>query len=862
MALPSGEFMMALLLMVAHLRFSQPKNWRKVDTDCPELEFCYCQLIKRGAKILCRDIDSSDDLARELSKLSNTSIFQLTVKQVNLTVLPSFYFADLKMRAKRLVFVDLHNNRIKMIYEAFQGLLQLQELLLFNNSIINIDRLSMGNVPNLRILRAAHNSITDIRKYGPVNVALVELDLRHCNISMVDSEAFRALGDLKKVDLSENSISYINGTAFYKQSKLENFNAAKNVIISVRDTFKNTQRLRILNLSMNRISDITEAFLELRSLTSLTLTMNEIQFVGDSTFENSGNLKRLNLSFNKIRWLGKKSFKGLVNLKLLLMNNNLFLTLNGSLSHMPMLKYIYLEDNHLEVFKPSDFDNDPQLGFIYAFRNNLTSVNGAFRSLRNLQVVLLQRNRLQAVHRQSFPRSLNKLRTLVIEANPIVCDCLLSWLMTEAVHVTKRGVPMCQGPAWLEGNLLYNLTLENLTTWKEGCDPNCICECVDDGAFGRHVFVDCSDRDLTQLPATLPADTRALDLSGNKLESLDSGPSNTAGLAKKAPFLRLLNLSNNLLSSIDPSEIPQGTDELFLRGNRLSRFPIDLVSKFNMSILELAGNPWNCDCEDYAFRQWAEAYTDVVEDAEEITCAKGPNQLVSLKRFMDLGQKDLCPSMMSKILSYGLPLLVLLIISLAASTAYLRHKRAIKVWLYARGVCSSLQCIKEDDLDEDKIFDVFLSFSSKDSMWAYEQLIPGVEAHGFSVCTYDRNFKGGFLLQDIIHEAVSCSRRTLLLLTKNFVESEWCRWEFRVAHHQALEDKINRLILVLVDELAPGLVDEELQLYMQATNYLRWGEPHFWDKLIYSLPKKDAKRKLILSSQEYPMTVQPESTEP
>lgn len=97
---------------------------------------------------------------------------------------------------------------------------------------------------------------------------------------------------------------------------------------------------------------------------------------------------------------------------------------------------------------------------------------------------------------------------------------------------------------------------------------------------------------------------------------------------------------------------------------------------------------------------------------------------------------------------------------------------------------------------------------------------------------------------------------------RNFVESEWCRWEFRVAHHQALEDKINRLILVLVDELAPGLVDEELQLYMQATNYLRWGEPHFWDKLIYSLPKKDAKRKLILSSQEYPMTVQPESTEP
>ncbi|CAN7996894.1 unnamed protein product [Ixodes hexagonus] len=100
------------------------------------------------------------------------------------------------------------------------------------------------------------------------------------------------------------------------------------------------------------------------------------------------------------------------------------------------------------------------------------------------------------------------------------------------------------------------------------------------------------------------------------------------------------------------------------------------------------------------------------------------------------------------------------------STFYLKFKRQVKVWLYARGVCSFLQCIKEDDLDGDKLFDVFLSFSSRDSAWAYEQLIPKVEANGFSVCTYDRNFKGGFLLHDIIQEAVSCSRRTLLVLTQ------------------------------------------------------------------------------------------------
>ncbi|XP_064455160.1 protein toll-like [Ornithodoros turicata] len=204
--------------------------------------------------------------------------------------------------------------------------------------------------------------------------------------------------------------------------------------------------------------------------------------------------------------------------------------------------------------------------------------------------------------------------------------------------------------------------------------------------------------------------------------------------------------------------------------------------------------------------------------------------------FMDLEQKDLCPFKASGFVIYGVPLLVILSVCLAVTMIYLKRERQIKIWLYAHG----LRCVKEDDLDKDKTFDIFLSFSSKDSDWAYTHLLPGLEESGFSVCTYDRNFKGGFLLQDIIQEAVACSRRTLLLLTQNFVESEWCRWEFRVAHHNGLQDKVNRLIIVVAEDV-PEDIDDDLALYMRTTNYLRWGEKNFWDKLRYSLPKKDMK---------------------
>ncbi|KAM7309480.1 protein toll-like [Ixodes scapularis] len=187
---------------------------------------------------------------------------------------------------------------------------------------------------------------------------------------------------------------------------------------------------------------------------------------------------------------------------------------------------------------------------------------------------------------------------------------------------------------------------------------------------------------------------------------------------------------------------------------------------------------------------------------------------------------------------------------LTTSTAYLKYKREIMVWLYARGIGGCLQCIKEDEIDEDKHFDVFVSFSSKDSAFVYDTLVPGIEAMGFSACTYHRNFKGGFLIQDIIQEAVSCSRRTLLLLSENFVESEWCLWEFRVAHHRALQDRINRLVLLQLDDVDPSRLDEELQLYMRTINYLRWGEAHFWDKLLYSLPKRHATGKLIVHHED------------
>ncbi|KAL1434234.1 hypothetical protein MTO96_011874 [Rhipicephalus appendiculatus] len=748
--------------------------------------------------------------------------------------------------AKNIMFIDLHNNYLETVYNAFQGREDLMEIVLSNNSIIGIDRLCSGNTPKLKIIRANNNNISWLSKVGPHNIAVEIIELRNCNISELRNETFSQLPELKMLDLSYNAIEYIPGNYFHKQSKLKYFFIAANKLRSIQNTFKATRRMEKLNLSMNLIEDILDAFVNMPALKILTLRNNRIQFILDDTFNSNSNIEHLDLSGNKLEWLGKDCFRRLFRLRVLLMTGTSLVSLNGSLHGLPNLKYLFIQDNRLGRLVDADFNGSRKLSFIYANRNNITSVRGAFKGLHELQTLRLDGNRLRSVHRDSFPDKLDKLKRLVLDGNPLLCDCQLTWLVRSAASLAAKGDPVCYGPRWNRGVKLFDLSIENLTVWFTNCSQGCECTCFQDSPFSAAIFVNCSHRGLRELPEEFPSKTHVLDLSWNRLRKLKNR------LVYKTQSLVSLNLTNNLLSDVKAGVIPVSTKRINISNNSLRAFPLGMVSERTVAEIWLSGNPWECSCQDYAFRQWTEANSSVIQDYNETVCAQGQNQYTSGKRFKDLGEKDLCPSLkVFIVLAYGIPLLVFLVTAMASVTLYLKYKQEIRVWLYARGICRSLKCIKEDDIDEDKDFDVFLSFSSKDREWAYHELLPKIEAHGFSVCTYDRNFKGGFLIQDIVQEAVSCSRRTLLVLTQHYVESEWCRWEFRVAQHRALQDNINRLIIVAVGEVCPEGIDEELQRYMQETNYLRWGEPHFWDKLLYSLPKKDARTRVIANG--YPM---------
>ena len=89
-----------------------------------------------------------------------------------------------------------------------------------------------------------------------------------------------------------------------------------------------------------------------------------------------------------------------------------------------------------------------------------------------------------------------------------------------------------------------------------------------------------------------------------------------------------------------------------------------------------------------------------------------------------------------------------------------------------------LQKIKSDDK---KDFDVFISYSNLDKEFVEDYLVPNLENESkerrFHCLLHERDFVPGLPILDQIDEAVNKSSCTMIILSPNFVKSNWARQE-------------------------------------------------------------------------------------
>ncbi|XP_046578072.1 toll-like receptor 13 isoform X2 [Haliotis rubra] len=150
--------------------------------------------------------------------------------------------------------------------------------------------------------------------------------------------------------------------------------------------------------------------------------------------------------------------------------------------------------------------------------------------------------------------------------------------------------------------------------------------------------------------------------------------------------------------------------------------------------------------------------------------------------------------------------------------------------------------------DDGKEFDAFVSYKSspEDETFVYKTLYQELEKQrSFKLCLHQRDFVPGETIANNILWAIEKSRRTILVLSPNYMESDFTRFEYQVAHNEMLKQK-HKVIPLLLEDISQQkhLTDRTLSSILKSITYIEWPQngdestlKAFWRRLELSMPK-------------------------
>lgn len=100
-------------------------------------------------------------------------------------------------------------------------------------------------------------------------------------------------------------------------------------------------------------------------------------------------------------------------------------------------------------------------------------------------------------------------------------------------------------------------------------------------------------------------------------------------------------------------------------------------------------------------------------------------------------------------------------------------------------------------------YDVFISYSHVDRAWVHGTLLSQLEAASLSVCIDDRDFEIGLPSLINMERAVAHSRRTLVVMTPAWVQSEWTEFESLLVATSDPAGRRQRLIPLMLEACQP-----------------------------------------------------------
>ncbi|XP_061081695.1 toll-like receptor 22 [Conger conger] len=574
--------------------------------------------------------------------------------------------------------------------------------------------------------------------------------------------------------------------------------------------------LNELDMSHNRIEKVPSAIRHLPALETLDLSFNRIARINCSDFAHLRQLRYLYLFHNHISGLSPCVFKDMPNLQTLKLGTNNILSTRGAFSDLQNLEYLQLRNNKLSIIKPNDFKALRSLKYLDLIDNQITAIE-AFPELPNLKRLYLNANKITQVTISSKDlfSGLSNLEILDLSANMISYDtqfelehppfALLKSL--EYLAINSQGH---KGLCNLPPNLLKGLT--SLRKLNAG---NLNIESLHPDTFSHtpHLLhLDISKNTFTTLTSqvfwNIP-DLTMLIINKVRLQSLD--------------FLIQANLSR--------------LQALAVKQNQLAVINETLIRSLPaLTCLSMANNTFTCDCQNAWFIRWArdDNHTQVI-GASGFTC-NYPADLSGAK-LLDL-DTGLCYVDIGFFCFVSTTILVVLTLLGSMCYHFFRWQMIYTYYLFQAFLYD-----RRNKKTQEFEYDAFISYNTRDEPWVLEELLPELEdRQGWRLCLHHRDFEPGKPILENIVESIYRSRKTICLISRHYLESEWCSREIQVASFRLFDESQDVLVLVFLEDIPPSQLSpyHRMRKLVKKRTYLTWPKPGdhttvFWQKLRVAL---------------------------
>ena len=141
------------------------------------------------------------------------------------------------------------------------------------------------------------------------------------------------------------------------------------------------------------------------------------------------------------------------------------------------------------------------------------------------------------------------------------------------------------------------------------------------------------------------------------------------------------------------------------------------------------------------------------------------------------------------------------------------------------------------------VYDSFICYSDDDEHLIQKliEILEGDE-HKMVLCVHKRDFNPGAPVCLNIDGAIRNSRSTIIILSKNFLRSGWCRKEFEVAITQQSHTPNYKVVVVCIDDPRHYRQDEVptyILRFVSRRTYIQYNSRHFYLRLAKCLPRPD-----------------------